>query len=92
MDPTFEMEQPSWVTNMFFGNKYSMSYSIIREADVPIFPDAREQGLIPCKDYFLHNNIDDDQALEYDELIKRQMQIFFLHENNAERDNDYPHK
>lgn len=83
VDHTFDTEQPSWIYSMYFGNS--------KKEEVPIFLDAREQELIPVREYWFPED-EELQLLEYEELVKNQLQIFFLHGNTAERDNDYPFK
>ncbi len=82
-DLTHETELPYWM--------YSMYFQISRAEQVPIFLDAREQGLIPVKEYWFEED-ENELLLEYDELAKRQLQVFFLHEELGERQADYPHK
>lgn len=85
-DDIFLTEMPTWITSMYSGNGRSFT-----EESYPIFLDATELGLTPCLEC-PYQHSEEIEMLEYDELAKKQMQIFFLHRNTAERDNDYPHK
>jgi len=79
MDKTFESEMPSWMHEMYSGNS--------KTEERPIFPDHIEQGLIPCRECPFEEQ-DNELLLEYDELAKQQLEIFFLHGGSQ---SDYLH-